>query len=137
MSNARDQIFAVTDDLNSENVTVPEWGGIELVVRELNMHDRNVYLQSGMERVEVAGGFEFIPVQDPMREARLVILTTFDADGVRVFEDDDLERLGARSSSAVDRLATVATRLSGIGPKAADEAGKDSEPTPSSTSPSS
>lgn len=111
----RDQIFATVDDRKSETVAVPEWGDMRLVIRELSVRDRNVYVNDGLERIEVAGGFALAPKMNPLRAIRLVVLSTFDEDGNRVFEDGDVERLGERASAVIDRLFTVAARLSGIG----------------------
>lgn len=46
--------------------------------------------------------------------ARLLVLTIVDKDGKRLFGLDDVEALGKKSASALDRLFTVAQELSGF-----------------------
>ena len=135
----KDQI--PVDDRKSETVTVPEWNDLKIVIRELDSASRNKYTLSGMERVEVAGGYEFIPVNDPKRQALLVVLSAYEEDGqTRAFEDDDVDFLAARAAGVIDRLSKVARALSGLDmptDEAEDEAGKDSKPTPTDDSSSS
>lgn len=129
----RDQILAATDDLKSEVVDVPEWG-VKLVVREMNVRDRNEYVFSLSERVEGGDGFQYIPINDPLRTTRLVIATTFDGEGNKVFNDDDVDALSQKAAGIIDRLSQTATRLSGLNgedevAEAVSDAGKDSSTT--------
>lgn len=132
----RDQI--PVDDRKSETVVVPEWNDLKLVIRELDSGSRNKYTLSGMERVDVAGGYEFVPVNDPKRQALLVVLSAYEEDGqTKAFDDDDVDFLAERAASAIDRLSSVALKLSGLNPGEVDEAGKASEPTETDSSSSS
>jgi hypothetical protein len=144
----RDDIRARGHSLKFKVVDVPDWDR-KLVVQELTVRDRNTYVQSGFERVEVAGSYDMVPVADPMREVRLVIATTCEAvtdeqgqtvAGDKVFTDEDIEWLGDDSPTAVDVLFNAAAELSGLGDSAQEaitEAGKDSEATPETSSSSS
>lgn len=132
----KDQIPA--DDRKSEVVPVPEWNDLKVVIKELDSGSRNQYMLAGMERVEVAGGYDFLPVNNPKRQALLVVLSAFEEDGTtRAFADDDVDYLAARSAGAIDRLAKVARRLSNLNGDAEEEAGKASEPTETGSSSSS
>lgn len=133
----RDQIMAA-EDFKSEVVLVPEWGNAEtgdlkLVMRELSVNDRGLLLIADSERVEVSGGWDFLPKVDPQAPARIVVLSAYDEAGERVFTDDDVEPLAAKAASVVDRLANVARRLSGMG--AVDDEGKAPESGSSETPP--
>jgi len=65
----------------------------------------------------------------------LVIECTFDPEsGEKVFNPNDRDALMAKSAAAVEQIATVAMRLSGMGEEAVDSAGKDSSPTQSDDS---
>lgn len=137
MSGIRDQILATPVDLKEEPVVIPEWNDVKLIVRELTSRDRNDFLASMSELQEDADGdYHSVPVKDPLRQARLVILSTFEESGERVFQDDDAEWLGGRGASALDRISKVASKLSGLGGNAA-AVGKDSEPTGDGDAPTS
>jgi len=55
--------------------------------------------------------------EDEQEESKseLVLLLFADDKGVRIFKDEDLAALGKKSGAALDRLFSVAQRLSGIG----------------------
>lgn len=146
----RDEIRARGHKLKFEVVDVTEWDR-KLVVQELNVRDRNDYVSGHFERVEVAGGYDMVPVTDPLRQIKLVILTTREpveengkiTAGDKVFTDEDLDWLAEDAPGAVDRLYEVAAKLSGLttdnesGNSPAVDAGKDSKPTDESSSSSS
>jgi hypothetical protein len=104
----RDQILGA-EDLETEDVPVPEWGGV-VRVRSL----------TGTER----DGFEASVVQfrrDGSRElrlanvrARFVALTAVGEDGERLFSDDDVKGLGRKSAAALERVWDAARQLSGL-----------------------
>jgi hypothetical protein len=48
--------------------------------------------------------------------ARLVSLSTVDENGERLFSDADVVALGGKSAAALERVFTVAMRLSGLTP---------------------
>jgi hypothetical protein len=57
----------------------------------------------------------------------LVISCTFDPEtGEQVFDETDLPNIMSKSGAALDKITTIAMRLSGFGADAIDEAGKDS-----------
>lgn len=108
-------------DLPTEVVPVPEWGG-DVLVRGLNGTDRDKF---EMGSVEMKDGKVVDFKRDNVR-ARLVGLCIVDEQGNRVFSDADIEALGRKSGTALDRVFDVAQRLSGIGKKAQEEARKNS-----------
>lgn len=129
----RDNIPA--DDRKSETVAVPEWNDTKVVIRELASGDRNAYSMSMLERVDVSGGYNFVPVDDPKRQARLVVLSAYEEDGAtRAFTEDDVDWLAEKSAGAIDLLSKVARRLSGLDIDAEDEAGKALDPTTTNSS---
>jgi hypothetical protein len=137
----RDQILAA-DDFKSEPVDVPEWG-VKLVMRELSVADRGRLVMNDIERVEVAGGFEFIPRHDPIALARIVVASAHEENGEKTFTDDDAELLAAKAYTVVHRLAQTARRLSGLdaedtedGEGKAPENGSSETPDGGSSSPS-
>lgn len=124
----RDQIDkAAETDITREAVEVPEWG-VTVEVRSMSAGARSVLLQTCIVNGEVD-----IAALTP----GLVIASTFDPESDEpVFTVADTGFIDARNSKAVDRIAEVAMRLSGLEPEAKDKAGKDSSSTETTDSPS-
>lgn len=104
------------DDLVKELVEVPEWGGA-VYVRALTGTERDAFEQSMVEMRTVRQGRK----QETVREmrlqnirARLCALTICDEEGNRLFTDADVQALGRKSASALNRVFQVAQRLSGL-----------------------
>lgn len=112
MSPLRDQILKF-DDVRSETLEVPEWGGAKVVVRGMSAVDRESY-ESGFDSARKAGTLR----------AKLVTLCAYDEEGSRIFEPGDVEALGAKDANAVDRVYQAALKLSVIGEKAMEQAEK-------------
>lgn len=126
MSTLSEKIFAA-DDIQSELLTVPQWG-VEVLVKAMTAKDRARMI--GKAQNENDGIFA---LEDVLPD--LVIHCTFDPiSGERVFQPQDREALMAKSAAAIEGIATVALRLSGMGADAVDESGKDFSPTQSDDS---
>lgn len=114
-------------DIHFEIVPVPEWGG-EVWVRSLSGSERDAFEAS---IVEFKGKKTAVKIQNI--RAKLAALTMVDSDGPkakRLFSDADVLILGKKSASALDRVYTVAQRLSGISDEDIEELEKNSGPTP-------
>lgn len=116
---SRNAIFDA-DDMVAEIVTVPEWGG-DVRVRALTGKERDTFEQMSIKR----GAKGEIEVNMVNMRARLVSLCVVDEKGERIFTDADVTRLGRKSASALERVAKVAQRLSGIGEEAKGKAAED------------
>lgn len=101
---SRDNILTV-DDLKREKVSVPEWGGY-IFVRTMTGTERDQYESS------VLGNNGKMDLKNI--RAKLVVLTAVDEDGLRLFNDDDIEVLGAKSAAALDRVFSKAQTLNKI-----------------------
>ncbi len=123
------QIFSAADR-RTEDVDVPEWGGT-VRLRNLTSTERDRWdeiLQGGGP-----GKLNLVNVR-----ARLVAMSMVDEQGKDVeFSAADLAALGAKDGAVMDRLFDACARLSKIGPKAIEEAKKNSGPGPSEGSSSS
>jgi hypothetical protein len=107
----RDKILAC-DDIQRELLEVPEWA-VVIEVRGMSGGDRAVM----MDHMQ-AGGVKASTVY-----VDAVIKSSFDPDsGERLFQDSDRDALLGKSSAALDRIATLAMRLSGMEQEAVDEA---------------
>ena len=120
MTLTKDQILEA-NDLQSEPVTVPEWGG-DVLVRTMTGADRDAFeasmittLPDGTRKPNMAN----------MR-AKLVALTVVDSAGDLVFGVSDVDRLALKSASALERVFAAAQRINGLGAQAEADAAKNS-----------
>jgi hypothetical protein len=117
----REEILALAGKLQREEVLVPEWDA-RVLVRELTAAERDEFEASVVKRRGKGGDFDVV-----MRglRAKLVILTVIDAKGNRIFNDADQDALSQVGAHAIDRIFSVAQRLSGLTKEDLDElAGK-------------
>ena len=103
----KEAIFAA-DDIKTERVPIPEWGG-DVMVRGLTGRQRDAWEQS----MTVRRGKK---VEMDMRDfrARLAVLCVVDETGQLVFHEGDIDALAGKSGSALDKIYTAAAKLSGI-----------------------
>ena len=88
-----------------EAVPTPEWPQADgkIFVRTLTATER-VQFALSVEEGDKTNYF-----------ARLAVLTACDADGTRIWDENDAAALGQKDSPPVERIALVAQRLAGIG----------------------
>lgn len=89
----RDQILAA-EDLPTTKVDVPEWGGVV-----------NVRTMTGAQRDEL----EIAAQRDKQNiRARVAFLTMIDENGEPLFTRKDIDALGKKSATALDRVYEAA-----------------------------
>jgi len=103
----RDQILNA-QDLDSEDVAVPEWGGT-VRVRALSGAERDNFEASITERKGRKTRMNLANLR-----ARLVQLCVVDQKGKSLFRRTDIDALGKKSAAALDRVFDVCRRLSGM-----------------------
>jgi hypothetical protein len=103
----RDAIFAVSD-LQTEDVPVPEWGGT-VRVKGLTGSERDAFEESCVSGKGKNASFKMTNIR-----AKLVAKTVVDEKGELIFKEADVEALGKKSGAALDRVFSVAQRISGI-----------------------
>lgn len=123
----RDAILAA-QDLTTERVPVPEWGG-EVLVRSLTGTARDAF----EEGCFIGRGKDRQANFTNLR-ARLIALTAVDEAGAPLFAEADVAALGAKSAAALDRVWECAQRLSGMSAKDVEELAGNSVPGPSAAS---
>ena len=102
----RETILNISD-IKTEEVEVPEWGG-SVVVKGMTGYERDNFEAS---IVEMRKGGNKVHM-DNIR-AKLVSRTVIDPDtGDRMFSSADIELLGSKSAAALDRIFSVAQRMS-------------------------
>lgn len=116
----RDQILEV-QDLQYEDVAVPEWGGT-VRVRGLTGTERDAFEASVVQQQGKKTSYNLTNLR-----ARLVSLSVVDEAGKRLFSDRDVQALGRKSAAALARVYEVASRLSGISDSDMEELAKNSE----------
>lgn len=97
-------------DLATEEVEVPEWGGV-VIVRALSGTERDAYEAGIFASGSTAPGKSPEYNLQNIR-AKLASKTMVDEDGKRLFSDADVVILGLKSAAALDRVFSVAQRLS-------------------------
>lgn len=95
------------DDIGEEILDVPEWG-TKLLIKGMNGKERANFLKRSMNIDGEVAFDRFYP--------ELVIATAHDPEsGDKIFEAADRDPLNTKSGAALERIATVAQRLSGLG----------------------
>lgn len=95
-------------DLPTETVEVPEWGGAVLV-RGLTGRERDAFEASMIEQKGRKTTFTMSNFR-----AKLAARTIIDENGKRMFSDKDMDALGGKSAVALQRVFNVAQQLSGL-----------------------
>jgi hypothetical protein len=108
----RQQILEV-EDIKTEDVEVPEWGGT-VRVRGLSGTGRDAW------ETEMFGKDGKSTTLENAR-AKLVSRCLVDEEGQLIFTGADITALGKKSAVALDRVFTVCKRLNGIGKEDLDE----------------
>ncbi len=114
------QILAV-DDIQYQDVDVPEWGGT-VRVKALTGTERDSLEQSMIEGRGKAREMNLANFR-----AKLAAHSIVDEKGKRIFNDLDVFDLGRKSGAALARVFNVASRLSGFTDDDIEELTKNSE----------
>ena len=113
---SRDAILQ-REDIVTEDVEVPEWGGT-VRVRGMSGVERDAFEASLIEQPE-ANGKRRRKQQAATKtnmanvRAKLCAWCIMDENGAKLFSDADVVALGAKSAAALDRIYEVASELSG------------------------
>lgn len=110
----KDAILAA-NDLITEDVDVPEWGGT-VRVRAISGTERDTF-----EQTIVTRRGKNVQTNLANIRAKMVALCVVDEAGQRLFNDSDVAALGKKSAAALDRVFTVAQRLAGLTDEDVDE----------------
>ena len=111
---SRDEILKA-QDIKTEEVQVPEWGG-SILVRGLTGIERDRFEESILQ----GHGKNRTVTLDNIR-AKLIARSVVDEQGNRIFSDADIEGLGKKSGATLSRVFEVCQRLSGLNEGALEE----------------
>lgn len=126
---SKDEILGM-DDIPMEEVTVPEWKGRTVLVCGLTAAAKNAYQAS---LLEIKGSSRKVKMENAT--AKLLVRTLVNRQRQPLFTESDIERLGTKSAAALERLAEVANRLSGMNEQENAELVKNSAAAQSGDSP--
>ena len=112
MTNLTKDAILAAQDLKTESVKVPEWGG-EVSVRTMTGTERD---EVEAETFLASGDAKSGDAKSRYRNlrARVLVRVLVNEKGERLFGDSDIEALGRKSTAAIDRLFAVAQRLNAL-----------------------
>lgn len=115
------ELILKADDLPREAVVVKEWkdeqgNPLTVYIRSMTGVERDAFENETYKLV----GKDMTFNRQNFR-ARLLGRTLVDEKGVRIFNDAELVQLGGKAAKVLDRLSTIASRLSGISEKDKEE----------------
>lgn len=108
------------EDFKTEDVAVPEWGGV-VRVKSLTGDERDAF-EAQIRDARKDGTFRPNPAKV---RSKLIAMTVIDEKGRKLFSHDDVVALGKKSAAAIERVWEVACRLSGLSKEDADEMSRD------------
>ena len=111
------------NDSQKKLVDVSKWWGGSVYVKSLTATERDKFDES-IQKMDDDG--KSIPVLENMR-AKLCALTICDANGVRLFGNDDIVNLGKKNAGAVEKCFDVARELNGMRKEDLEKMAKNSE----------
>lgn len=106
------------DDRNYEVVECPEWG-VTVRVYSMSTGDKTRFLKAVSATGELPDDYF----------SRLVYLCACGEDGIRLFNEKDIELLQEKSAAVTKRITDVAIQINGLGGDPAGQAEKNSEAT--------
>ena len=106
-------------DLGTEDVEVPEWGGT-VRVKTMSGRLREDFLAAVAEPDE---GLDSNKRMGRLMR-RLLVTTLVGEDGARIFTDGEVDALAEKSAEVLQRLFATAQRLNGLGATAQDDIAK-------------
>lgn len=115
-------------DMVTEVVPVPEWGG-DVIVRGLTGAERD-----DLESTIIQQHQRNTKINLHNLRAKMAAKSIVDEQGKRLFADQDIEALSAKSAVALQRVFNVAQRLAGMSADDVEELTKNSVSAPSGDS---
>lgn len=122
------EAILAAEDLPMEEVFVPQWGG-SVLVRGLTAKQRGMFTR---ELVDQRKGGNVLRLEQI--QIRLCAMSIVQENGNRMFSDNDMAALAAKSAGALQIIFEVAQRLSGLSDEQVEELQGNSSETPSEDS---
>lgn len=110
--NLREKILNAKD-IKEELVKIEEWD-VEVIVKSMTGLERANFLKNSAGK---DGSFDFEKLYP-----QLVIATTFDPEtGEKLFSKEDRDILNSKSAGAIEKIAKIALKMSGLGDDSMDD----------------
>lgn len=122
------EAILAAEDLPMEEVFVPQWGG-SVLVRGLTAKQRGMFTTNLVDQRKGGNVLRLEQIQ-----IRLCAMSIVQENGNRMFSDNDMTALAAKSSAALQIIFEVAQRLSGLSDEQVEELSGNSSETPSEDS---
>jgi hypothetical protein len=133
-SSLHDLILAA-DDRPYEDVPVPEWGGAVVRVRGMSGTDRDAYEAKSVAVRKMSKAGADVEMRLADFRSKLLVKCLFDPEtDERVFQDNEVQKLGTKSGRVIERLFELAGTLSGMSDDSEAEARGNSPAAPSGNS---
>lgn len=124
-----DEILGM-DDIPTEIVTVPEWKHRKVMVCGMTAAGKNAYQAS---LVEIQGKTRKLKLEQAT--AKLLVRTLVNEKREALFTESQIIKLGTKSAAVCERLAKIASRLSGMDEEENEALLKNSDAAQSDVSP--
>lgn len=113
MSLSKQDILAV-NDRKPQTIDVPEWGG-QVIVMPMSGKDRLTFelMVSSEKQLTSIGVY-----------SQILVRCLVNDNGIRLFNDDEIDLISQKNAAVLTRLAPIAQRLSGLAPDDIDDAKK-------------
>ncbi len=116
-----EEILAM-DDIPTQEVVVPEWRDAKFLIVGLNGKDASAF-SSKLVEVSDKGKVKAVNLEGFLPE--LIAMTCCNMNRERIFKNEDqVKALGLKSAAVLKRLGDIASKLSGLGEDAAEDAEK-------------
>lgn len=116
-------IVASADDIEHEDLTVPQWDNVVIRIKSMDLAKRGAYLERLIKARENEDDMAYAQLQ-----AELVVHCATDPDdGSQAFDVSDIPMLLTKHGGVVNRLSNRASVLSGLDADAEERLGKPSQ----------
>ena len=96
------------DDLESQTMTIPEWGG-EVIIRTMTEADRSKIEASVIQQ---NGSNQSVNME--RYKVKIVVASLVDEEGKRLFTQKSIDALRQKSARPINRIVNAAQKLNGI-----------------------
>ena len=96
------------DDLESQTMTIPEWGG-EVIIRTMTEAERSKIEASVIQQ---NGSNQSVNME--RYKVKVVVASLVDEEGKRLFTQKNIDALRQKSARPINRIVNAAQKLNGI-----------------------
>ena len=114
MSNTLKDLILGSDDLPFRDVTIPEWGNVEVRIKAMTDRQLADY-QDSSTKMRTHKGDDGVDIQMKNRRAHVVVKCLYDPEtNTRIFDDRDAVKLESKNAGVVAALFAVISTLTNL-----------------------